>query len=95
MLYHNYAFNFRYEKCGVHGWKDREKREEMSEERALYLIVRNKDGEPVAFVHFRFDMEYDEEVLYWYVELVIFCLFNGFILWCFIIKYFFFFCLKV
>ncbi|XP_060602682.1 N-alpha-acetyltransferase 40-like [Ruditapes philippinarum] len=55
-----------YEKCGVHGWKDREKREEMSEERALYLIVRNKDGEPVAFVHFRFDMEYDEEVLYCY-----------------------------
>ena len=43
----------------------------MTEDRALYLIVRNKDGEPVAFVHFRFDMEYDEEVLYWYVRKII------------------------
>ncbi|XP_053400713.1 N-alpha-acetyltransferase 40-like [Mercenaria mercenaria] len=55
-----------YEKCGVNGWKDREKREEMAEDKALYLIVRNTEAEPVAFVHFRFDMEFDEEVLYCY-----------------------------
>lgn len=56
---------FRYEKNGTQGWKDREKREEMTEDKALYLIVRNAEQEPVAFVHFRFDMEFDEEVLYW------------------------------
>ena len=37
----------------------------MTEDKALYLIARDNDGKPVAFTHFRFDMEFDEEVLYW------------------------------
>ncbi|XP_052249121.1 N-alpha-acetyltransferase 40-like [Dreissena polymorpha] len=48
------------------GWKDRDKREEMYEDRAWYLIARNEERLPVAFVHFRFDIELDEEVLYCY-----------------------------
>lgn len=49
------------------GWKDRDKMEEMTEEKAWYLIARDQDGRPVAFSHFRFDLELDTEVLYWYV----------------------------
>lgn len=55
-----------YESYGSNGWKDREKKEELSEEKACYLIVRNQEKQPVAFVHFRFDLEFDEEVLYCY-----------------------------
>lgn len=53
----------RYEDGGW-GWKDREKRAEMTENMARYLIVTDSDKKPVGFVHFRFDMDYDEEVLY-------------------------------
>lgn len=54
-----------YESCDW-GWKDREKREEMTEDKAWYLIARDQEKKPVAFVHFRFDLEIDEEVLYCY-----------------------------
>ena len=37
----------------------------MTEDKAWYLIVRDQNKKPVAFVHFRFDIEIDEEVLYW------------------------------
>lgn len=47
------------------GWKEREKREEMNDERAWYLLARDSDSAPVAFSHFRFDVECGEEVLYW------------------------------
>lgn len=48
------------------GWKEREKREEMNDERAWYLLARDSDSAPVAFSHFRFDVECGEEVLYCY-----------------------------
>ncbi|XP_048380967.1 N-alpha-acetyltransferase 40 isoform X2 [Stegostoma tigrinum] len=49
------------------GWKDREKKEEMTDERAWYLVAREGDSAvPTAFSHFRFDVECGEEVLYWY-----------------------------
>ncbi|KAG7497409.1 N-alpha-acetyltransferase 40 [Solea senegalensis] len=48
------------------GWKEREKREEMNDERAWYLLARDGDSAPVAFSHFRFDVECGEEVLYCY-----------------------------
>lgn len=47
------------------GWKEREKREEMNDERAWYLLARDGDSNPLAFSHFRFDVECGEEVLYW------------------------------
>ncbi|XP_041354621.1 N-alpha-acetyltransferase 40-like [Gigantopelta aegis] len=53
------------------GWKDREKKDEMIEHKAWYLVARDNDDKPIAFVHFRFDMEFDEEVLYLYeIQLV-------------------------
>ncbi|XP_067170842.1 LOW QUALITY PROTEIN: N-alpha-acetyltransferase 40 [Apteryx mantelli] len=48
------------------GWKDREKREELTDDRAWYLLARDGSSEPVAFSHFRFDVECGDEVLYCY-----------------------------
>uniref|UniRef100_A0A3B5LBT3 N-alpha-acetyltransferase 40, NatD catalytic subunit n=1 Tax=Xiphophorus couchianus TaxID=32473 RepID=A0A3B5LBT3_9TELE len=39
------------------GWKEREKREEMNDERAWYLLARDADSTPLAFSHFRFDVD--------------------------------------
>jgi len=50
------------------GWKTANKEEEMFDDRAWYLIARDMDNEGnlLAFSHFRFDMDYDDEVLYVY-----------------------------
>eukprot|EP01138_Halocafeteria_seosinensis_P005689 gb/GECG01005816.1/.p1 GENE.gb/GECG01005816.1/~~gb/GECG01005816.1/.p1 ORF type:complete len:286 (+),score=52.38 gb/GECG01005816.1/:1-858(+) len=49
------------------GWADAEKRKELMEDSARYIIARNKeDGKPVGFVHFRFIIEGHWEVLYVY-----------------------------
>ncbi|XP_022330386.2 N-alpha-acetyltransferase 40-like [Crassostrea virginica] len=49
------------------GWKDKDKYTEMTEERAQYLIAFDvPTGKPMAFTHFRFDMELDDEVVYCY-----------------------------
>lgn len=52
------------------GWKEATKREEMFDDRARYLIARStaeeNAGKVLAFAHFRFDMDYDDEVLYVY-----------------------------
>merc|ERR1712096_104775 len=45
------------------GW---EKKSELREDLAWYLLAKTKEGSPVAFSHFRFDMDYDDEVLYCY-----------------------------
>lgn len=55
----------RYEKSSG-GWHAWEKREEMSEDAAWYLIACDTNTQkPIAFSHFRFDMDYGDEVLYW------------------------------
>ena len=42
-------------------------REEMLEDAAWYLMATDSEtGEKLAFAHFRFDMDYDDEVLYVY-----------------------------
>lgn len=49
------------------GWKTANKEEEMFDDRAWYLLARDMDdGSLLAFSHFRFDMDYDDEVLYVY-----------------------------
>ncbi|XP_078592744.1 N-alpha-acetyltransferase 40-like [Branchiostoma floridae x Branchiostoma japonicum] len=48
------------------GWNDRLKKEELTEDKAWYLVARDQEGQPIAFSHFRFDMDEDEEVLYCY-----------------------------
>jgi len=47
-------------------WKDQEKRDEMSESMAKFLLARDAAGKIVAFVHFRYDYDYEDEVLYCY-----------------------------
>ncbi|XP_066954755.1 N-alpha-acetyltransferase 40 [Macrobrachium rosenbergii] len=49
------------------GWRANEKREEMTEEEAWYLIAYDVNlDKPIGFSHFRFDMDYGDEVLYCY-----------------------------
>jgi hypothetical protein len=49
------------------GWKEKNKTDEMMDESAWYLVAREAEsGSPVAFSHFRYDMDYDDEVLYVY-----------------------------
>lgn len=49
------------------GWKDKDKYAEMTEDKAQYLVAFDvTTGKPVAFTHFRFDMELDDEVVYCY-----------------------------
>jgi len=47
-------------------WDPKVKREELENEMAYFLIARTEEGTPVAFSHFRFDMDYEDEVLYCY-----------------------------
>lgn len=37
----------------------------MKESNAKYLIARTDDNAIVGFSHFRFDIDYGDEVLYW------------------------------
>lgn len=49
------------------GWQEKNKKEEMYDDAAWYLIAENADDNtPIAYAHFRYDMDYDDEVLYVY-----------------------------
>jgi len=48
------------------GWSDEEKGDELHDEKAQYLLVKNAQNELIAFTHFRFDMDYGSQVLYCY-----------------------------
>lgn len=48
------------------GWNEKNKREEMFEDAAWYLLAKDADGKMCGFSHFRYDMDYDDEVLYVY-----------------------------
>ena len=48
------------------GWNEKNMAEEMLDDPAWYLVAREADGSPVAFSHFRYEMEHEEEVLYVY-----------------------------
>lgn len=47
-------------------WKDSQKLEELTDEAAWYLIAKTPEGQKLGFSHFRFDMDYGDEVLYCY-----------------------------
>jgi hypothetical protein len=51
--------------CSKSGWNEKEKCEEMFDAKAYYLIASDQ-SERVAFCHFRFDMDFDNEVVYWF-----------------------------
>jgi len=48
------------------GWKDKDKQQELTEDTAWYLLCNDDENKNVAFVHFRFDLDDDIEVLYLY-----------------------------
>lgn len=48
------------------GWTEKTKQEEMEHEKAWYLIASDQDGNRKGFAQFRFDMDFDDEVLYCY-----------------------------
>lgn len=48
------------------GWNEKNKKEEMLEDAAWYLLAKDSEGKLCGFSHFRFDMDYDDEVLYVY-----------------------------
>jgi len=48
------------------GWNEKNKRDEMLEDSAWYLLAKNEEGKICGFSHFRYDMDYDDEVLYVY-----------------------------
>ena len=49
-----------------YGWRECEKMNELREDMAWFLLVRTEEGSPVAFSHFRYNMHFDDEVLYCY-----------------------------
>merc|ERR1711992_371342 len=49
------------------GYNPETKRSELMEDAAWYLLAREAESnKPVAFSHFRFDMDHDDDVLYCY-----------------------------
>ncbi len=48
------------------GWDDGEKRRELVDDNARYIIAKDSSGKMVAFAHFRFLLEGVHEVLYLY-----------------------------
>ncbi|KAJ7365417.1 N-alpha-acetyltransferase 40 [Desmophyllum pertusum] len=48
------------------GWNDKKKKDEMTEDKAWYLMAKDESAKAVAFSHFRFDLEEGDEVLYCY-----------------------------
>lgn len=55
-----------YEDAPGWGWSDSNKRRELFDEAARYLVAYTQDGEPMGFAHFRFTYESESEVLYLY-----------------------------
>ncbi|PIL31606.1 hypothetical protein GSI_06308 [Ganoderma sinense ZZ0214-1] len=58
------------------GWDPPEKKEELFHKNSRYILMLHDDGslraeEPdtriVAFTHFRFEFDQDEELVYWWV----------------------------
>jgi len=48
------------------GWKEKDKRDEMTEENARYLLAVDGEKNIVGMSHFRFDVDEDDEVIYCY-----------------------------
>nr|CAG4650676.1 EOG090X0MNC [Sida crystallina] len=48
------------------GWNEDEKRKEMTSDKSWYLVALNTDGNPIAFSHFQYDLDYGFSVLYCY-----------------------------
>lgn len=51
------------------GWQPKVKQADLNKSWARYLIVKDEKKTPVAFVMFRFDMDYGNSVVYWQVPI--------------------------
>lgn len=51
------------------GWNAQRKQKELTEPAAWYLIASDADDKLIGFSHFRFDIDYGVEVLYWCVQM--------------------------
>lgn len=54
-----------YEKSSS-GWNEMEKLSEMFDEPSAYYLIAYENSRPVGFSHFRFDMDFDSQVVYCY-----------------------------
>ncbi|XP_023242968.1 N-alpha-acetyltransferase 40-like [Centruroides sculpturatus] len=54
-----------YETCEW-GWDDDDKLSQLKHRTARFLIVKDENNHPKAFVHFRFDMDFGDPVVYCY-----------------------------
>ena len=48
------------------GWNGKEKKAELREKNPWFLIARDNASKIIAFAHFKFDFDEEEEVLYCY-----------------------------
>ncbi|VDN18847.1 unnamed protein product [Gongylonema pulchrum] len=48
------------------GYDEHSKRQELRATTSRFIIAKNADGKPVAYMHYRFDTDYDSAVLYCY-----------------------------
>ena len=58
------------------GWNEKNKREEMLDDAAWYLLAKDADGKINGFSHFRYDMDFDDEVLYVYEVILLMWLYD-------------------
>jgi len=48
------------------GWKDKDKYMELTDEKSWYLLAKDSENKIVGISHFRFDLDFDDPVLYCY-----------------------------
>lgn len=56
-----------YYRDGPIGWQPKVKQSDLNKNWARFLVAVDKDKKPVAYTMFRFDMDYGNSVLYWWV----------------------------
>lgn len=52
-------------KTGPIGWQPKVKQSDLNKNWARYMVAVDKQKNPVAYVMFRFDLDYGNSVLYW------------------------------
>lgn len=55
---------------GPIGWQPKVKQNDLKKDWARYMVAVDKEKNPIAYSMFRFDMDYGNSVLYWYVEFI-------------------------
>lgn len=61
-------------KTGPIGWQPKVKQSDLNKNWARYMVAVDKQKNPVAYAMFRFDLDYGNSVLYWWVSIRLNCL---------------------